>query len=220
MEGGRVGILSTDPIVLVGPGSEWFWSMAQFVVVGVTLIGIYYQFRLQRATNAFEQLNRITAEWGTEPLLRARLRVARAAEAGEPPPPGAVSLIGNYWEMVASLVRGGHIEARVVYESVGGSPLLWWAVLADTTRDGRARLGDPTIFEHFEWLVEKFTAWDASHGVAALQDRPERGTVLAASISDLADRILMIEESRMVAGREQAPPRRLARSRTNATRAT
>lgn len=35
LEGVRVGILSNEPIVLIGPGSEWFWSMAQFVIVAL-----------------------------------------------------------------------------------------------------------------------------------------------------------------------------------------
>ena len=32
---------------LIGPGSEWFWSMLQFVIVAGTLIGLYRQLRLQ-----------------------------------------------------------------------------------------------------------------------------------------------------------------------------
>jgi hypothetical protein len=102
----RVGHRTGDPIALIGPGSEWPWSMAQSVVAAVTLVGLYYQFRLQRAANSFEQLNRIAAERGSEPLQRARLRVARAAQAGQPAPAGAASLIGNSWATVASLVRG------------------------------------------------------------------------------------------------------------------
>lgn len=72
--------MSSEPIVFIGPGSEWFWSMAHLVVVAVTLIGIYYQFRLQRAAATFEQLNRLQKEWGAEHLARATLR-ARATEA-------------------------------------------------------------------------------------------------------------------------------------------
>jgi len=66
-------VVSSEPIVFFGPGSEWFWSMAQFVVVAVTLIGIYYQFRLQRAANAFEQLKRIGEQWESEQMLVQRV---------------------------------------------------------------------------------------------------------------------------------------------------
>jgi hypothetical protein len=58
-----VSILSGEPIVLIGPGSEWFWSMAQFVVVAITFLAIYYQLRLQRHTAAIEQVREISREW-------------------------------------------------------------------------------------------------------------------------------------------------------------
>ena len=34
---------------LIGPGSEWFWTMLQFVVVAGTLIAYTRQLRLSRA---------------------------------------------------------------------------------------------------------------------------------------------------------------------------
>jgi len=214
-----VRIFSTDPIVLIGPGSEWFWSMAQLVVVAITLVGIYYQLRLQRAANAFEQLNRIAAEWGSEPLLRAKLRIARAAEAGVAMPPGATTLIANYWETVASLVRSGHVDARVVFGSVGGGPPLWWAVLADAAQTLRAKNHDPGVFANFEWLAGKFAAFAASEGASSSYDRGTVVSIIVDAIPDLADRLRMAEESRLVP--ERVPgTRRSARSAVGATPAS
>jgi len=207
-EGTRVGIVSGEPIVLIGPGSEWFWSMAQFVVVAITLLGIYYQFRLQRAANAFEQLNRIAAEWGSEPLLRAKLRVARAAQAGEAAPRGATTLIANYWETVASLVRGGHVDARVVFGSVGGGPPLWWALLADEASALRAMHNDPGVFANFEWLAGKFAAFAATDGASTSYERAVVTRVITESIPDLVDRLRMAEESRMIPERPAPRSRR------------
>jgi hypothetical protein len=215
-----LSIVSNDPIVFVGPGSEWFWSMAQFVVVAVTLLGIYYQFRLQRAANTFEQLNRIAAEWGSEPLLRAKLRVARAAQAGEALPPGATTLIANYWETVASLVRGGHVDARVVFGSVGGGPPLWWAVLADEARNLRAKHNDPGIFANFEWIAEKFATFAASGGASSSYDRTVMVGIIADAIPDLVDRIRMAEESRMAPERVASHPLRPAGPDGEATPST
>ena len=52
-----MSVLNTEGLSLFGPGSEWFWSMLQFVVVAVTLLGIYSQLRLGRSANAFAQLD-------------------------------------------------------------------------------------------------------------------------------------------------------------------
>ena len=34
-------LINVTGLSLFGPGSEWFWSMLQFVIVAITLIAIY-----------------------------------------------------------------------------------------------------------------------------------------------------------------------------------
>ena len=55
---------------LIGPGSEWFWSMLEFVIVAGTLIGLYRQLRLQGAAAAIDQVNRMAIEWASERRTR------------------------------------------------------------------------------------------------------------------------------------------------------
>ena len=207
--------MNSEPIVFWGPGSEWFWIMLQFVVVAVTLVGIYFQFRLQRAANAFDQLNRISAEMESETMLRARLEVARAMAAGEPLPDGAVALIANYWDNVASLVRGGHIDRSVLYESGGASTPMWWAALADVAKDVRQTRDDPTIWKQFEWLAATFTAYAEAKNERFPSDHDTVVRVFRAGIPGLEDRIRMLEDSRMPPER----PRRPERAERPATRA-
>jgi len=194
-----MSIVSGAPIVLIGPGSEWFWSMAQFVVVAVTLLGIYYQLRTQRATNAFEQLNRIAADWGSEPMLRARLRVGRATQAGEIPSWGATVVVGDYWESVGSLVRGRHIDARVVDDSLGAGARFTWAMVKEAVEAKRIAQDQPDLYEHFEWLVVVFDGFLArSGGSPAALDRAGMLKTLEGGLPALEDRIRMLEESRLV----------------------
>jgi len=56
-------LVNTDGLVLFGPGSEWFWSMAQFVVVAVTLVGIYSQLRIARSADASAQRAEMEKKW-------------------------------------------------------------------------------------------------------------------------------------------------------------
>lgn len=198
--------MSTEPIVFWGPGSEWFWIMAQFVVVAITLVGIYYQFRLQRAANAFEQLNRIAAEWEAEPMLRARLSIAHAVVAGDEAPEGGLSLVGNYWEQVASLVRQGHFNERVFAETFGGTAAMWWTALAATTRNLRRDRQDPTLLENFEWLAARSSAFGAKAGAPRRYEQAELTRIYQAAIPGILDRIRMAEESRMVPERRGPRP--------------
>ena len=46
-EGRDVKFINTDGMALIGPGSEWFWTMLQFVALAITFYAIYRQFRAQ-----------------------------------------------------------------------------------------------------------------------------------------------------------------------------
>ena len=46
-------MVNTEGLTLFGAGSEWLWSMLQFVVVAITLAGIYVQLRQAGAADAF-----------------------------------------------------------------------------------------------------------------------------------------------------------------------
>jgi hypothetical protein len=199
--------MSTEPIVFVGPGSEWFWAMAQFFVVAVTLLGIYYQFRLQRAANAFEQLNRLGEQWDSEPMLRARLDALRTIAAGREGSEAALSLVGNFWENVAALVRQGHVNERVVADTYGNNTAVWWSAFQGVIHQMREQRLDPTIFENFEWLAGRF-AEDGSKSGAAVHDRATLARIFEAAIPTLADRVRMAEESRLPPERRAPRPRR------------
>ncbi|HQR23344.1 MAG TPA: hypothetical protein PL152_04610 [Steroidobacteraceae bacterium] len=41
-------MLNTSGVVIFGPGSEWLWTMLQFVALSVTFYAIYRQLRLQQ----------------------------------------------------------------------------------------------------------------------------------------------------------------------------
>jgi hypothetical protein len=40
--------INTDGMTFIGPGSEWFWTAVSGLMLAVTFIAIYRQFRLQR----------------------------------------------------------------------------------------------------------------------------------------------------------------------------
>lgn len=61
---------------IFGAGSEWFWSMLQFVVVAITLAGIYFQLRQHRAANAFAQV----ACWRDRSIPPGSRRPGRGAD--------------------------------------------------------------------------------------------------------------------------------------------
>jgi hypothetical protein len=157
-----VGIVSDEPIVLIGPGSEWFWSMAQFLIVAITFLAIYYQLRLQRHTAAIEQVREISREWTQERMARAKLDVLTLLRDGGDP---ATTLtaggeIADFWEGLAYLARSGSIDRRLIYDSLGPTVRTWWGLLAPSAQLAREEANDRGIWIDFEWLAGTFAAFD------------------------------------------------------------
>jgi hypothetical protein len=159
---------------LVGPGSEWFWSMLQFIVIAGTLIGLYRQLRLQSSQGAIEQLDAFEREWASERNIRHRLNILVALRDGTDSaniPRAAAYALANFWEKVGSLTRGGHIHPRLLWNVSGNDCQEWWAILVPFVRLRRSEAGgDPTIYEHFERLAGLLAEMDRRAGVPPIFD--------------------------------------------------
>ena len=154
-------------MIVFGQGSEWFWSMLQFVVVAITLLAIYRQVRLQASASALEQMNAIVQEWRSESLVRHTLTLREAIRDGVPwadLPYGAASTVGDFWEGIGYLVGRGHIDRNLLHQGVGGAPQWWWAALSEWAAKVRADTEDPQALEYFEWLAGEMAAIDRRGG--------------------------------------------------------
>jgi hypothetical protein len=154
--------VSGEPIVLIGPGSEWFWSMAQFVVVAVTFLAIYYQLRLQRHAAAIEQVRGISREWNDERMTRAKVDTLTLVRDGADPAATLIAggEIGDFWEDQGHLARAGNINARLIYDALGPTVRAWWRILAPSARVAREQANDRGIWIDFEWLAGLFAGFD------------------------------------------------------------
>jgi hypothetical protein len=207
-EGRTVTVINLDGAVILGPGSEWFWSMAQFVVVTVTLVGIYFQLRIARDANAFEQIDRIASEFESELMARYRVEILVALRDGTKPedvPDGAAGYLANFWEKVAGLVRAGHVNRRIVYEQLGGPCRYWWAVLAPNIRRFRMETGELNSSEHHEWLEGVFAGMDRQAGVTTSYDFDDIAAQLNERVESGRGRLRVAEELRTMIIRRASP---------------
>jgi hypothetical protein len=149
-----MNVVNTHGLTLFGSGSEWFWSMLQFVVVAVTLIAIYVQLRQDRAANAFSQASSLNQDWHGEIMARRKLAHLLALR-DEAPDADLLTLaepIGNFWDHVGSLVRAGHLSLPLVYEHVGSQCQTTWNLLEPQVHDMQATDG-AGVWDNFAWLA-------------------------------------------------------------------
>ena len=195
--------INTNGMAFIGPGSEWFWSMLQFVVVAVTLVGIYYQLRSSQSANAFTQLGELVDEWQGERLTRKRRAVYLALRDGAAPadiPDAPAEAIANYWEKVGSLVRAGHIAPSLIAEGHAGAES-WWGILDPWVQRVRTEGANPKFYEHFEWLAATMVRL---HPVLAFDRETFDRTLLQSIASNEAD-LLDLEAMRTMIVASQQP---------------
>ncbi len=126
-------LINTDGMAFIGPGSEWFWTAVSGLVLAVTFIAIYRQLALARGANAREQLESSDREWSSERFALCKLEVLLARRDSTDPAkvPSAPALaIANFWERIAALARGGHLDPALLHTYNGGVCPVWWVALA------------------------------------------------------------------------------------------
>ena len=198
-------LINTDGMAFIGPGSEWLWTAVSGIVLAVTFLAIYRQLRLQASAGALDQIAGFTREWDSEGMARSRLAVLLALRDGADPRNlrAATFEIGNYWERVGYLVRAGHIDRNVVFETLPNAKS-WWIWLAPAVRAIRLDEGWPRLYEHFEWLVGLWDEATLKKGETP-PDEALAARLLPADIEYNRGQIRTAEELRAVIVRPMSP---------------
>jgi hypothetical protein len=150
-------------VTIVGPGSEWFWAAAQFVLVAVSLVGIYRQLKAQGSANAFQRLSTLHERWDSERLVRARLQLAIRLRHGPADKVGAsVIPVADFFEDIALLEAAGHVSRREVWLDWNRTVEFWWALVEPEIR--RRRADYPGDFDGFETLRDRMVDLDRREG--------------------------------------------------------
>ena len=165
-------LINLDELVLIGPGSEWFWTMVSGVVLAVTFIAIYRQLRLQRDAADIAHALETYREWTSERMARAKLEALLTIRDGAD---AAVTLaagvdIGDFWEGQAYLVKAGNVDPKLVYNSLGPACRTWWGLLTPSAQQARRDANDQGVWVDFEWLAGVFADFDRAANEPATYD--------------------------------------------------
>lgn len=155
-----------DGLVLIGPGSEWFWAALSGVVTTITLLAIFRQLRLQRNEASIAQVEAFARELHSERFLLHRLAILVAARDGGDPariPDGSAVWLANYWEGMATLARSGHFDRRLIWNTAGPLCQVWWLALAPWIMRIRVEFNENS-YPDFEWLARTMREMDERAG--------------------------------------------------------
>jgi hypothetical protein len=150
-----MSFINTDGLTVLGPGSEWFWSAFQGVVVAISLWALFRQLRLQTAQKHRDDVARLNAEYQSERLLRHRLAVWKAVRDDTPPSEvskGSFFALGNFWEGVAGFTKEKHLDAKLMAYHMGSDACWVWTALEPWVRYQRQNYAEDYVSD-FEWFV-------------------------------------------------------------------
>jgi hypothetical protein len=139
-----MSFINTDGLSFIGPGSEWFWTAFQGVIVALTLWGLLRQVRIQTAQKMRQDVTDLSGQWQSERMLRHRLviatalrdgtlgefRTAGSTRSGRSAPPA----ISGFWEELAALVRAKHLDRKMMLDLLGEAYCSSWRDLKPYVR--------------------------------------------------------------------------------------
>jgi hypothetical protein len=161
-----VKLINTDELVVIGAGSEWFWTMLTMVALTVTFLAIYRQLRAQRAAVAFDQLQALVEEWLSDRMRYHCHRLVVGLRRGE----SAEQLenflgITNFFEKLWLLHHKGYLDTEVLYVTFGEDVVRWWTVTAGIVEQLRIAYEHPGELAGFERLAVHMREMMAKRGV-------------------------------------------------------
>lgn len=162
-------IVNWEGSALFGPGSEWFWSMASFVVVVVSLGGIYRQLRAQGAANAVQRIESLQGTYDSERMAYMRLVLAldlryeprsdRTYEKARP--------LLDFFANLDDLNEAGYLSVAEISNSWGRAIQIWSALLAPTVQRQRELEDAPNLYDASR-LLATLGAFQARRGIPPL----------------------------------------------------
>jgi hypothetical protein len=135
----------------------------QGIVVGVTLLALFRQLRMQRAQKLRDDVVSLRAEYYSERMLRYRLAVSLAYRDDTPPseqPRGAALSLEHWWEEVAGFTAAKHLDRKVMADYLGAHACVAWTALEPFVHHMRRELEDERFAEGFERFVQEMIRID------------------------------------------------------------
>jgi hypothetical protein len=154
-------IQSTTCPPIWGPGSEWFWAFAQFVVVALTLGVICYQVwsqteqaKIQAAGSMAQTVCLIQDKWNTDTMQRMRLKICSDWKSNKKNFDGVCEYVAEFFEELATFVKIGAISKEVMWDVQSWNIECYWSMFKDEIYRLRAEYKDESFYEGFEELFD------------------------------------------------------------------
>ena len=150
---------------IFGPGSEWFWAFAQFIVVVGTLFGIYRQLRSAGAANAIQRIETLEGQWLAPRMVYQRLDLAVHLRTHPADQEGFFKAkpVLDFFTNLENLWISGYLSLTEINNNFGTNIEIWTALTAPVVALRREAESGPRLYD-FEPLLKELRIMDRKVG--------------------------------------------------------
>lgn len=145
--------VNLDGMAIFGPGSEWLWTMAQFLALLITGLAIFWQLRAQRWANDLRLITRLADELLAEQMIRHMLAALIHVAQKQPGISPSMEFVAGWFDGTADSIYGGYLKPELATRFWGDIVQRWWALATRVLPE--ARKSDPRVWAGFErWAAD------------------------------------------------------------------
>ncbi|HEX5869363.1 MAG TPA: hypothetical protein VFY65_03045 [Longimicrobium sp.] len=143
--------------------TEWFWAMAQFFAIIISLFLILRQIRIQTHANMLALFAQMEQRWNSEPLQIARREICsthgqskRITRSDE--------FVLSFFEDLGLYLKKNVLSADLMWEAQSYYVEHYWPVLQPKIVEFRLRSNDRSWYSNFEYLVGRLEKRSRKNG--------------------------------------------------------
>lgn len=144
---------------ITGEKSMWFWGMAQFFVVAISLAFIYRQIKLHRQGNMLQAIAGIDQKWGTEAFIKYRHSTCDRYSQNTLKIDRSESEVLAFFEDLGIYLKRGVFDKSLLWDKYSYSIEHYWIMFEKHILEYRAQENDDTWFDQFEYLNSQMSEY-------------------------------------------------------------
>jgi hypothetical protein len=145
---------------------SWFWEMAQFFAIAISLGLIYRQIRLQRQANLLQTLASLDERWNSQEMCKSRKEACTTYLDGKFKISRMQGDVLTFFEDIGIYLERGVFDIESIWDKYGYYIEHYWAIYRPHIDEFRAETKDNTWYEKFEYLKNKMEEHSRKRGVA------------------------------------------------------
>ena len=151
---------------IVGFGSQWFWAMASFFAIAISLNLIYRQISLQRQANLLHTLSEMQKRWNSGEMLQSRKQACNGYLADKLRINAEQGDILGFFEDIGVYLERKVFDSEAIWDNYSYYIEYYWPMYQPHINEFRAETKDNTWYEKFQTLHEEMQAFSLKKGVA------------------------------------------------------